>query len=103
MRNFPEKLSIKNKDNFSDFYYNRVLCYMRRDIYDHIISKDENSYFDIDKFSKMYLNKNDVIKIMIKTIREELENLGWKTKTSYGETALFIYSSEKPPSSCWEE
>jgi len=35
--------------------------------------------------------------------KEELEELGWKCKKSFGQTALFIYSTENPPPSCWDD
>ena len=36
-------------------------------------------------------------------VKSELVKLGWKCKTSFGGTGLFIYSTEEPPPSCWEE
>ena len=40
---------------------------------------------------------------MSEIIIKELEELGWKCKLSYGQTALFIYSTENPPPSCWDD
>lgn len=104
MKEFPSRLNVNNKNNFSTYYYERQLCYLRRNIYEHMISKDENSYFELDKFSRNYLDNNtDLITRMTDVVISELEKLGWKCKTSFGGTGLFIYSTEKPPPSCFED
>ena len=106
MKELPAILHVKNKDRLFDIYYNRVLCYLRKAIYEHIISKEENSYFDLEQFARMYFdNKNrvDLTKKLYDKIILELEELGWKCKLSFGGTALFIYSTENPPPSCWDD
>ena len=106
MKELPAILRVKNKDHLSDIYYNRVLCYLRKAIYEHVISKEENSCFDLEQFGRNYFNdKNrvDLTKQLSVTIVSELEELGWKCKLSFGGTALFIYSTEKPPASCWDD
>lgn len=103
MKIFSSILNIKNKENFENIRYNRTLCYLRRDIYEHIISHDENSYFDIGKFDKNHYNDMKISLKMTDTIIKELTNLGWKCKISFGQTALFIYSTEKPPVNCWDD
>lgn len=105
MKEFPPNLNVDNKDNFTIMHSNRILCYLRRDIFEHMIREDENSYFDINIFAKKYnSSKNkEVIDNIVKTIIEELSELGWKCKLSFGGTGLFIYSTDKPPPSCWED
>ena len=107
MREFPDILTVKKKDKYPDIYKSRVLCYFRKDVYEHVISHDENSYFDLERFGKKYYNNHkDREKIttdMSNTIILELEKLGWKCKKSFGDTALFIYSSIDPPPSCWDD
>ena len=104
MKHFPSILNVNNKDNFPILYYNRILCYLRRKIYEHIIKEDENNYFDLDMFSISYNIKDQkIIQKMVGVLIEELHKLGWKCKLSFGETGLFIYSSDKPPPSCWTE
>ncbi|GAF77758.1 unnamed protein product [marine sediment metagenome] len=102
MKSFPNKLLPTNKINFYSYRYNRVLCYFRKEIYEHMLKGDENNYFELDRFSKQYLdNDTNTLKKMTTRIIQELETLGWKCKTSFGDTGLFIYSSEDPPKSCW--
>jgi len=104
MKDFPDILNIKNKDEFPIIYYNRVLCYLRKAIYEHVISHDENSYFDLEKFSRLHFEKTDeFISKLGDDVKPALEKLGWKCKLSFGGTALFIYSTEKPPPSCWDD
>lgn len=101
MKQFPSALNVKNKNKFSLLYDNRVLCYLRKKIYEHIIKENENNYFDLDVFSKKHNVKN--IENLIVTIIKELNNIGWKCKLSFGGTGLFIYSTDIPPSSCWDD
>lgn len=106
MKNFPNNINVVNKDKFNDFFRERTLCYLRREIYEHMLCrKDETTYFDISNFSSRYCHKlkNIVIKNMIDTITQELENLGWKCKSSYGGTGLFIYSTDEPPANCYPD
>jgi hypothetical protein len=106
MNKFPEEINIKDKvlesDSFSVYNYDRVIKLLRQEIYDLIVSrKDENEYFDLDTFSiKNNYNYHKLIQ-MLNEIVLELDNLGWKTKLSFGNTGLFIYSSDDTPSSCW--
>jgi len=102
MKEFPQFLNIKNIELFKDIRYNRIVCYLRKQLYEHMIGNDENNYFDIDKFSTTYNVKLDDKDQMINKIITELSQLGWKCKLSFGGTGLFIYSSENPPASCWE-
>jgi hypothetical protein len=100
MKEFPKKINVKHINSFSSYLYDRELCYLRRDIYEHMIEHDENNYFNLDKLlSNRKLNS----KKMITTIIEELEVLGWKCKTSFGGTGLFIYSTDNPPLLCYED
>jgi hypothetical protein len=97
MKEFPIIVNVKNKNSFSDYAYERTICYLRRDIYDHILNHTENEFFDLDKFNRQYDTN------MINLIIKELSEHGWKCKVSFGGTALFIYSTDKPPISCWDD
>ena len=103
MKEFPRYLTPANKHNFSSYAQRRNLAYMRKDISEIMIKGDENEYFDLQKFGVKFRLNNKDIESMIDTISEELHRLGWKTKTSFGNTALFVYSTEQPPSSCYVE
>lgn len=107
MKEFPDILNVKHKEQFNVIYINRVLCYLRKEIYEHVIREDENTYFDLEKFGRVYFenkkNREDLINKLVDDIIPEITNLGWKCKISFGGTALFIYSSENPPPSCWDD
>jgi len=101
MIEFPSRLNVKNKNKFPEYRYSRVLCYLRRDIFEHMITEDENNYFDLDTFRNKYFKRDlESMKKIEVTIIEELTTLGWKCKTSFGGTGLFIYSTDEPPPSC---
>jgi len=105
MERFLSKLTPTNKENFSDMWKNNRLRKLRKDVYEHILSNEENSYFAIDNWAReFYSNNTKVVFNMIKdVIIPELEKLDWKCKTSFGSTALFIYSTTEPPANCYEE
>jgi hypothetical protein len=111
MKKFPSHINIKNKtlvmqpykNNFEEINYQRILELLRKEIYEHLISrKDENDYFDIEIFCKRYnyTEKENFSKIL-KIVLTEITELGWKTQLSFGDTGLFIYSTKEKPSSCW--
>jgi hypothetical protein len=102
MQTFPTTLDVNNKNNFPEIHYNILLCLLRKKIYHHIIKEDENTYFDLDTFNTRYVKDTKIISEIIHVIISELNELGWKTKLSFGGTGLFIYS-ENLPKSCWDD
>ena len=111
MKNFPIQIDIRNKtivmqpykSNFEEFNYERIIQLLRKEIYIHLVSrKDENDYFDTEIFCKRYnySDKENFSKIL-KIVLDEITVIGWKTQLSFGDTGLFIYSTEEKPSSCW--
>jgi hypothetical protein len=101
MDKFPFEINATNKDSFKKIQHDKIIRHLRTKIYDHIISCNENNYFDLDKFNTTYTKNMDSLQEMIIIITKELEKLGWKCKLSFGDTGMFIYSSDKPPPSCW--
>ncbi len=98
MNSFPLEINKDNKENFNNLFINMISSIIREDIYHLIISrKDENEYLDLDKYYSKYGKNRKIIDDIIL----ELNQLGWNTKLSFGDTGLFIYSTENPPSSCW--
>lgn len=98
MKQFPEKLKVSNRETFSSYHKERTTCYLRREIYDHMLTKGEEEDFDLDVFMKQYMPKNrELFSEIVKKVTGELEDLGWTCKTSYGSTALFIFSDENSP------
>lgn len=102
MKDFPSILTPENKDRFHALNRERLKCYLRRDLYEHIISHKETEYFSLDDFNRR-ANDMDTTKELIKELIPELEKLGWKCKTSFGCTGLFVYSTETPPPNCFED
>ena len=102
MKHFPAKLRPENKETFASLNYDRVKCYLRRDIYEHIISHEEKDYFELDAFNKDRINDMDKVTQMVTELMKELEQLGWNCQLSYGGTGLFIYENE-PPSNCFPD
>lgn len=103
MKDFPSNLKPENKQEFSMYRYRRNLAYMRREIFELMLLGDENNYFDLDKFARDYKITTENMESMRNILSNELKELGWKTETSFGGTGLFIYSTDKPPPSCYKD
>lgn len=99
---FGYNLSVENLSIYKLIYKNRIIEEeFRKDISHHLIfRKDENDYIDLNLYFNKYGKNEDIINIFFE-VRKDLAKLGWKTKLSFGDTGLFIYSTENPPSSCW--
>lgn len=104
MKKFPSKFSPKNKEKFPEIWHNRVKCYMRRDIFEHVLSHTEDEYFSLDMFDKKINDEKSDMKL-VKEICEELipeiRQTGWNCTLAFGGSGLFIHSTEKPPKNCW--
>ena len=101
MKEFPKSLNAKYKEKFREIHYNRIKCYLRKSLYEHIISHEEKDYFSLDEFNSKFNIPIELTQKILESIIPEIEKLGWKCTLSFGNTGLFIYSEEKP-SNCWE-
>lgn len=103
MNSFPSYINVNNKSSFKDINYDRVTSLFRQEIYETLLTrKDENEYIDLDTFCRKHCNKkNEMMMKILDKVSSELIILGWKTKLSFGDTGLFIYSTDEPPTSCW--
>lgn len=97
MNKFPEFISEKNRDQFPELLEERILQKLRDEIIDTVLYDDCCNFYDISSFK--YCTHKNIIKL-VKKVMKELEELGWKTKLSYGDTALFIYTGSVPVN-CW--
>ena len=71
---------------------------LRKKIYFHILQNNQNDFFDIELFNRIYVKNIKKTEDWIKLVITELEPLGWKTFIGYGGTGLFFYDNEKPAS-----
>jgi hypothetical protein len=101
MEQFPIQLTPSHKDEFISLYESYWKNCIREEIYKKIISGDETDFFDYDCFARKNFLKVDSIRKIVYQIIDELKELGWKIKTSYGDTALFIFSTENLPRGAW--
>ena len=114
MESFPEWLNVNGKDDFVLFYKKQVTRELRKAIFLHMLGYDfskkdpsglvslcENNYFELNTFWMMYPIVDSLKEDIITEITTEIQKLGWKVQLAFHSTALFIYSSDKLPSSCW--
>lgn len=77
-----------------------IKCLLRQHIYKTILfRKTQDDYVDLDKFIYETCPKFNLCRVL-HDIRAELESLGWSTCLSYADTALFVYTGDKPVN-CW--
>ena len=115
MQAFPIYLHVDNKLNLTESRYNWSLKELRKAITLHMLHYDyndsshevhstENNYFDIsDFYSTIGIKSEEERDNLYKKIEKELIAIGWKCRLSFGKSAMFIYSSDNLPSSCWED
>ena len=114
MENFPEWLNVISRNDFGLFYKKQVTRELRKAIFLHILQYDfskkdpkgelylcENTYFELNTFWSRYPIVDSVKEEIITEITREIQKLGWKIQLTFNNTALFIFSSEKLPASCW--
>jgi len=103
MDSLPNNIHANNQESFQKINYERLVSLFRQEVYESLLKrKDDNEYIDLDGFTARHFNRklNTVMKI-VEQVCCELKILGWNTKLSFGDTGLFIYSSDKQPKSCW--
>jgi len=102
MNSFGQELYVLNKDNFECMFKQTYMLKLRKKLYLFMISnRNENDFFDIEKFNRKYIRDMNKTNDMINIIIKELNQLGWKTYIGFGGTGLYIYSSEDLPSGAW--
>jgi hypothetical protein len=102
MKSFPNILQPCNKHKFKELFRERSKCYLRKELYEHILIHEEREYFSLDPFINN-IGDRHLVKEIVSELMDEIRTLGWKCKTSFGGTGLFIYSTENPPSNCFED
>lgn len=96
MKKFPQILSVHNKNKFPALNRIRLKCYLRKYLYEHIISHEEKDYFSIDQFNEKHVGNLEVAKQLLSELVPELEELGWKCSLYFGGTGIFVYSETCP-------
>ncbi len=101
MDTFSLTLHVSNKDNFSNIFFNKYLAKLRKIVANHILRGNENDFVDLDIFNRTYVKNMEKTREMSKIISSELKHLGWNTFLGFGETGLYIYSTEEPPANAY--
>ncbi len=115
MKEFPDLLNQSNSSEFNELYYERVKCYLRRDLYEHVLKIHSceydptkiQTYFSLNDFEKKWISASqrlstegsnaEVMNRMIKEVIPELNEKGWKCELYFGGTGLFIFPEGKNP------
>jgi hypothetical protein len=98
MQSFSSYLKPEEQNNFETYRDTILINQMRQEIETVILTGNINENFDLVIFNDKFNVKN-----MKKTLafcnqlQKELNDLGWKTKLAFGETALYVFTSEKKP------
>jgi hypothetical protein len=94
---FPDALKVENKDQFFELLFTEHLSILRKDVMMHMLVRKENDFVDLDTFNRKYVNDMKRTHEMVSIVRDELKKLGWNTFLGFGDTGLYIYSTEDKP------
>lgn len=94
MKEFPKKFTPSNLKKFSEYNRIRLKAYLRRDVYESVLSGDDA--FHVDSFVSSRKISTDLAKELMRELSEELKHLGWNTALLYNDTALYTYGEETP-------
>lgn len=87
MKSFPRKLIPRNRIHFAEYLQKRQLAILRDEVYEYMLSERTDGW-DIPK---------DIDLKLIDKLREELEDLGWKTRVAFANSTLFIFQEGEEP------
>jgi hypothetical protein len=99
MNSFPESIHVSNKGNFSQLFFQKQLYRLRKEVVNFLYKRGdkENDFIDLDTFNRAYVNDMSLTQQMTKIVMEELAVIGWNTYLGFGDTGLYIYSTEEKP------
>jgi hypothetical protein len=101
METFSLTFHVSNKDKFSDEFFKKYLIKLRKIVADHMLRCNENDFVDLDTFNRKYVKDMAKTRQMAAIVSDELKQLGWNTLLGFGETGLYIYSTDEPPASAY--
>lgn len=101
MESFPTTLHVSNKETFKTLLFNENLKRLRGEVMYHILHQKENDFFDLDVFNRLHVNDNIISMKLTDIIINELKTLGWNTYLGFGDTGLYIYSTDERPDSVY--
>jgi len=95
MKKFPSKLLPENISLFDSYNTTRITRYLRRRIYEWMISDDfATRCFD--------LQMSQYPSHVIDNISKELNLLGWKTKIAFAYSSLYVYKEDDENPCKWD-
>lgn len=104
MLEFPAKFVPANLPHFEEYHYQRDLCYLRQEVYEHVIrerpptSEVPTAYetpFDLLTFRQKH--QTPFFEKAVEKICAELKQRGWETKVGQAGNALWVYDPKNPP------
>ena len=116
MKKFPSKLLPENISLFDSYNTTRIIRYLRRRIYEWMISDDfVTRCFDLQlsqgqlqtsqgqlQTSQGQLQTSQYPSHVIDSISKELNLLGWKTKIAFAYSSLYIYKEDDENPCKWD-
>lgn len=94
---FPTELAPSNTE-LAAMMHKHVMRRLREKVFCCVASGDPESFFDLAAFEFASYAR---LKDLVADVCAELHTLGWETKLTYGDTALFVYSKANPPKFIW--
>jgi hypothetical protein len=92
-----ESMKLSNKPQFQAMRRGLLKDKMKKHIFQLMLEEKETDFFDLDRFNREYVQDTALTLHIAAEIREELHSLGWKTHLGFGDTGLYVYSTEELP------
>lgn len=92
-----DSMKLSNKPHFPAMRRGLLKEKMKKHIFQLMLEERENDFFDLDRFNRDYVQDTSLTLHIVAEIREELHALGWKTHLGFGDTGLYVYSTEELP------
>lgn len=92
------------ESDFENIFKDTLLRKIREDVASFFITRDSyENFFDITSYirqTRSIKNGASIIEDIVKTLCSEINETGFETRLSYGNTAIFIFKGDVPPN-CW--
>lgn len=94
----PDTISVTNQETFRTQFIQQKTARFRKEVVSFLLSrKRENDFIDLDQFNRKYVSDMKVTSQIVENVSNELKALGWYPVLGFGDTGLYILSTEEKP------
>lgn len=98
MNSLPETISVANRETFRLQFIEQKKARFRKEVVNFLLKRDrENDFIDIDQFNRKHVLDMKLTQEIVEAVSNELKELGWYPLLGFGDTGLYILSTEEKP------